>query len=272
MNPILISIGGFEIHWYSVLILVAIVVAGTFIIAESRRFGIPKNFITNMMFWTILFAIVGARIYYVLFNLDYYLQNPVEILEIWKGGLAIHGGIIMGAITVAIYCKKYKVTILRMFDIIAPFLLLAQAIGRWGNFFNSEAYGTATTLEALQNMKIIPNFVIEGMNIGGVYYTPTFYYECLWCLLGFVILLIVRSLKYTHIGQTSGLYFVWYSVGRFVIEGMRLDSLMVGDLKMAQIMSIALGIVGLVMILAQAKKPKLEELYNDKGAIENVTF
>jgi phosphatidylglycerol:prolipoprotein diacylglycerol transferase len=272
MNPNLITIGNFSIEWYSVLILTGIIIAAFFVKREASSFGIPDSFVSNMFFWTIILSILGARLYYVLFNFEYYKINMVEILQIWKGGLAIHGGIIVGMLVVLVYCKKYKVKALRMFDIIVPFLLLAQAIGRWGNFFNSEAYGTATTLEALQHLKIIPNFVIEGMNIGGVYYMPTFYFESLWCILGFIVLLIVRSRKYTHIGQTAGLYFLWYSVGRFFIESMRLDSLMFGDFRVAQIASVVLGVIGLVMILAQARKPKLEDLYNDHTKLENVRF
>lgn len=277
MNPVLVSIAGFDIHYYSVLILIAIIVAGVGIVGQARRWHIPKQFITNMMFWVLILSIICARLYYVAFNFDYYQGNLVEIVQIWKGGLAIHGGLIGGAIGIALYCKKYKVNILRMYDVIVPYLILAQAIGRWGNFFNQEAYGTASTLEALQgiklfNLQLIPNFVIDGMNIGGVYYTPTFYYECVWCILGFIVLLIFRSLKYTHVGQTAGLYLVWYSVGRFVIESMRLDSLMFGDFKVAQIVSVLMFVGGLVMILAQARKPKLEELYNDITYKETVVF
>lgn len=272
MNPILITVGNFEIHWYSVLILLGIIITAIFVKKESTKFGIPSDFIGNLFFWTIILGIIGARLYFVLFNIDDYKYNIIDAFKVWEGGLAIHGGIIAGMIFVALYCKKYKIKIFRMYDIVAPFLLLSQAIGRWGNFFNSEAFGPATTLEALQNMKIIPNFVIEGMNIGGTYYTPTFYYESLWCLLGFIILLIIRKMKYTHLGQTTGVYLLWYSFGRFFIEGMRLDSLMLGDMKVAQIVSIALGIIGLVIILAQAKKPKLEDLYNDYTRREEVRF
>lgn len=278
-SSILITIGSFSvnIYFYSILILAAVIIAGIGIISESHKWGVPKQFITNMMFYVIIVAIICARLYYCAFNLDYYKDHLLEILQVWKGGLAIHGGLIGGVLVVVLYCKKYKVNALRMLDVIAPYMLLAQAIGRWGNFFNQEAYGTVTTLEALKgiklfNIQLIPDFVINGMNIGGVYYTPTFYYECAWCLLGVIVILIFRSLKYTHVGQSAGLYFVWYSIGRFIIESMRLDSLMVGNLRVAQIVSGILFVVGLVMILAQARKPKLEELYNDITYKENVTF
>ena len=117
-----------------------------------------------------------------------------EACKIWEGGLAIHGGLIAGLLVILLYCKKYKVRAIRMFDFIVPALLLAQAIGRWGNFFNSEAHGPATTLAHLQSLHI-PSFIIEGMKIDGIYYTPTFLYESIWCLIGFIVILIVRRLK-----------------------------------------------------------------------------
>ena len=121
-------------------------------------------------------------------------------------------------------------------------------------------------------MKIIPEFVIYGMNIDGVYYTPTFYYESLWCLLGFIIILLIRKLKYIRLGQQIGTYLMWYSIGRFFIESLRTDSLMIGYFKAAQIASILLFIIGLVMVLLQMRKPKLEMLYNTEEQIEIVNF
>ena len=145
MNSVIFNIGGFEIRWYSVLIAIAVIIGYFLILSESKRFKIKKEFMFNMMFWTLIFAIIGARLYYVAFNLEYYISNPIEILQIWKGGLAIHGGLLFGAITILIYCKKYQVRVGKILDIIVPALLLGQAIGRWGNFFNGEAYGTIVT-------------------------------------------------------------------------------------------------------------------------------
>lgn len=268
MNPIIFKIGSFEIKWYSLLIIVAILIATSGIAWSAKKFKIDKNFLLNLIFWTLIFGIIGARIYFVIFNWDYYSQNLSEIYKIWHGGLAIHGGLIAGILTLIIYCKKYKVNSLLIMDICAPWLLVAQAIGRWGNFFNGEAYGTATTLAHLRSLKFIPDFVINGMEIGGVYYTPTFYYESLWCILGFLVIMIVRKIKYTKIGYQVGLYFIWYSVGRFLIESMRLDSLMIGNFKIAQIVSIVLFIVGILIIGIQSKKPKFEDLYNEQGKLE----
>ena len=229
---------------------------------EGKRFNISKDFLFNMSFWTIIFGILGARIYYVAFNFHLYQNDFISIFKIWEGGLAIHGGIIAGCITIAIYCSKYKIKLIRVLDLCVPSLILAQAIGRWGNFFNSEAHGMATTLEHLQKLHI-PAFIIKGMNIAGVYYEPTFLYESLLCLLGFIIIILIRRLKYIKVGIITAFYLIYYSVCRFFIESIRTDSLMIGGFKIAQIISIFLFIVGIVIIIVESRKDKFEDLYND---------
>ena len=264
MDRYIFSIGDVNIEWYSVLIVIGAILAIIMIIREAKRYGYPKDFVFNMCFWTIIVGIIGARLYYVLFNLDLY-TNIVDVFKIWEGGLAIHGGIIFGLITCFLYCKKYKVRTVRMVDFIVPALLLAQAIGRWGNFFNGEAHGAVTSLGALQNLHI-PDFIIEGMNIGGVYYQPTFLYESLWCLLGVIVILIVRRLKITKVGQPTALYLMWYGLGRFVIEGMRTDSLMLGGFKVAQIVSVIMIFIGLIMMMISSRKGRYEDLYNQDSS------
>ncbi len=272
MNPIAFEIFGVGIKWYSIFILSGIIIAWIFIQSDAKKFNITKDFITNLIFWAIIFGIIGARLYYVIFNWGYYSEHLNEIWHIWEGGLAIHGGLIVGCLVIIIYCKKYHTSILRILDISAPYILLAQAIGRWGNFFNREAYGIATTYEHLKSIKIVPEFIIYGMNINGVYYTPTFYYESIWCIIGFIIILAIRKFKYLRLGQQIGAYLMWYSLGRFFIESLRTDSLMIGYFKVAQIISIILFIFGLVLILLQIRKPKLEMLYNNNEDIEIVKF
>ena len=274
MNPVAFTIGSFEIKWYSIFILAAILICYILINGEAKKFNIKKEFITNLLFWAIIVGIIGARLYYCMFNYEYYSKHLVEILYVWEGGLAIHGGIIFGGIASIIYCKKYGVSVYRMFDIISPYLLIAQALGRWGNFFNGEVYGSITTIEHLQSLKFIPEFIIYGMNINGVTYTPLFYYESLWCLAGFVILLLIRKFKYTRLGWQFGGYLIWYSVGRFIFEGMRdaKYNLMLGNVKIAQLVSIVFIIVGVIIILLQARKPKLTEMYNDTEKVEMVYF
>ena len=239
------------------------------IMKEAKRHNYPTDFVFNMCFWAIIFGIIGARIYFVVFNLDLY-TNFWDIFKIWEGGLAIHGGIIFGLLTCLIYCKKYKARLVRLLDFVAPALLLAQAIGRWGNFFNQEAHGAATTLEHLQNLHI-PQFIIDGMNIGGIYYEPTFLYESLWCLVGLIIILIVRRIQITKVGQPTAIYLMWYGIGRFVIESMRTDSLMLGGFKVAQIVSVVMIIIVLLMLMITSRKGRYEDLY-DQDSTNAVRF
>jgi len=271
MNPYIFEIGGFGIKWYSFLIMVGVLICFILMQHESKKFGIRKDFIVNLVFWTCIFGFIGARLYYVIFNWSYYSNNLSEIYKIWQGGLAIHGGILAGFLTILIYTKKYKVDTMLILDILVPYLLIAQAIGRWGNFFNQEAFGPLTTLGHLKSLNI-PDFIIQGMYINGAYYTPTFLYESVWCILGTIIILIIRKIKYIKIGQQTGAYLIWYSIGRFFIESLRLDSLMLGGFKVAQLVSIILFIIGIVIIILQTRKPKLEGLYNNKEQVEVVHF
>lgn len=264
MNPVIFSIGNFEIRWYSVILLVAFLVGSYIISRESKRFGIEKGFMFNLIFWVVIFGIIGARLYYVLFNWDYYGSNLIEIVKIWNGGLAIHGGIIAGLLTIIIYTKKYKLRTIRYLDFIVVGLIIAQAIGRWGNFFNSEAHGLATSLEHLQKLHI-PSFIINGMKINGVYYSPTFFYESLACLLGFIIICILRRTKYIKVGTPTALYLIIYGIIRFFIERTRTDSLMIVGFKVAMIVSVIMVIIGVVILIINSRKGKFEDLYNDKN-------
>ena len=267
MDRIALDLGFIQIYWYSLFIFFGILVATFVILKECKRQNINEDFIVNLIFYTVIFGLIGARLYYVCFNLDYYLKYPLEILEIWNGGLAIHGGIIAGLLCVFIYCKKYNAKLLKLLDIVVVGLIIGQAIGRWGNFFNQEAYGAITTLENLQKLGI-PDFIID---IGGAYRQPAFLYESIWCLAGFIALLIVRHYRYLKTGQLTGVYLIWYSVGRFFIEGMRTDSLMLGSLKMAQVISIVGIIIGVMMLILCRKGSRFDNLYKEAEKKE-ITF
>ena len=269
MNPVLFSIGPIEIRWYAFFILIAILIGIKIFMKEGKRFNISSDFLFNLAFWVIIFGILGARLYYVIFNWSEYSSDLMSILKIWNGGLAIHGGLIAGFITMVIYCNKYNVQIFKITDMAVVPVILGQAIGRWGNFFNSEAHGAVTTLANLKDLHI-PDFIIDGMQIGGLYYHPTFLYESLWCVLGFIVLLIIRRIKYIKVGQTTCLYLMWYSFGRFFIEAMRTDSLMIGGFKVAQIISIILFIGALLYMMYLSRKGKFEGLYNTEN--ENIRF
>lgn len=263
MNRVLFSIGNIEIKWYSVLIALGVAVAYLLANREAKKRGFPKDFIFDLCFYVVLIGIIGARLYYVLFNLSDFKDDLFSILAIWNGGLAIHGGLIAGFITIVVYCKIKKFSVFQVTDIAAPSVIIAQAIGRWGNFFNSECHGPLTSLGNLKNIGFIPDFVIKGMKIDGNYYHPTFFYESVWCVLGFLIIIIVRRLfaKKLKTGQLTCLYLIWYSIGRYLIESLRTDSLMFGDFKVAQLVSITLiivGIIGMFITLLVNNKNKKE--------------
>lgn len=260
MEKVALDLGPIQIYWYSIFIFIGMLVACFLIYKEAKKRGIEEDFLVNLTFNTIIIGIIGARLYYVLFNLSYYLDNPVEIFQIWNGGLAIHGGIIAGLLFIIYYCKKHEVNLWKILDIIVVGLIIAQAIGRWGNFFNSEAYGPITTASHLKSLGI-PQFIIDGMYILGDYRQPTFFYESVWCLFGFLAMLIIRQYKYLKIGQLTSFYLIWYGIIRFIIEAMRTDSLMLGPLKMAQLVSLVFIVSGIIIFI-KSTKTNQKELYN----------
>ena len=264
MDRIALDLGFIQIYWYSIFIFLGVFFAGIVILKEAKKQKINEDFIINLIFYSVIFGLIGARLYYVSFNLDYYLKYPLEILEVWNGGLAIHGGIIFGLLTVLIYCKKYNIKTLKILDIIVVGLILGQAIGRWGNFFNGEAYGSIVTLEHLQKL-CLPEFIINGMYINGAYHHPAFLYESIWNLFGFFALIIIRRYEYIKNGQLTGVYLIWYSIGRIFIEGMRTDSLMLGSFKVAQLVSILLIIIGILMLVLCKKGNRFDNLYKNEN-------
>ena len=254
MNRTILSIGNFHIYWYSVLIATGIIIGLYLLLKEASKQNISKDTIIDIAFYTIIWGIIGARIYYVIFNIKPYLSNPLSILYVWEGGLAIYGGIIGGLITLAYQTKKKNIALGKLTDMIVPSLILAQAIGRWGNFFNQEAHGGIVTLEFLKKIHI-PNFIIKGMYINGNYYHPTFLYESLWCLLGFILLVIIRRLlKNSKDGTLTFIYLIWYGIGRFFIEGLRTDSLYLGIFRISQIVSIVIIIIGIIGLIYNKRK------------------
>ena len=251
MNRVALNLGFIEIYWYSITMLLGIGLGALITFFEVKRLKVDKEYFFNMIFYTIIFAFIGARLYYVLFNLDYYLNNLNEIPAVWNGGLAIHGGIIGGLLTIIIYSLKYKKglnDIFKYLDITSLGIITGQIIGRWGNFFNQEAHGGVTSINFLKSL-YIPDFIIKGMTINGIVYHPTFLYESCLNIIGLIILLIVRKHKKIKNGMLLSIYLVWYSIVRFFIESMRTDSLMLGNLKMAQVISIILIIVGVIMFI-----------------------
>lgn len=258
MDRVAIDLGPIQIYWYSIFVFLGLLLASIIIFREAKKRKINEDFMVNLICDSIIIGLIGARLYYVLFNLPYYLSNPIEILAIWNGGLAIHGGVFAALIFIIIYCKKHKINILQILDIVVVGLIIGQAIGRWGNFFNSEAYGLVTTAEKL-SAQGIPKFIIDGMYILGEYRQPTFFYESVWCFVGFLALLIVRKCKYLKRGQLTGFYLIWYGIARFLIEALRTDSLMLGTIKIAQIVSVLFIVIGIILFLYNIVKSTKED-------------
>ena len=247
LNPIALRLGALEIHWYGVIIATGVVLAVGLALQEAKRRNVSEDDILNLILWALPFALIGARLYYVVFEWSYYQANPGEIIQIWHGGIAIYGGLIAAAIVFIIYCRRHALSPWLVLDIAAPTVMIAQAIGRWGNFMNQEAYGAPTTLHFLQSLHL-PDWVIQQMLIDGAYRQPTFLYESAWNVLGFIIIMSIRHRTgWFKQGEILFSYLIWYSSGRFFIEGMRTDSLFIGPLRVSQIVSLVLffGAIGL---------------------------
>lgn len=251
MNPIFLQIGSITIYWYSLILLMAFTIGFIIVLKLGTKEGISKDFIYDYASYLIPICLIGARLYYVIFNLEYYKSEPLAIIKVWEGGLAIHGGIIFGAIFTYFYTKRNNIKFLKLTDIIIISLILGQILGRWGNFFNSEAFGPETTLSFLKSIHL-PKFIIDGMNISGKYYHPTFLYESIWNLIGLTILIILRK-KSNKIGTPTSFYLIWYGIGRFMIESLRQDSLMFFKFKIAQLVSIIMIAVGIFIKLINKK-------------------
>ena len=257
MNRVLFQIGPVTIYWYSFLILVAVIVGYQIVVSYSKKISYKTNEIMDMVLYLVIFSIIGARAYYVIFNFSLYQDDLLSIFMIWKGGLAIYGGIIAGILYIFYYCKKKGLDFIRVLDIFSLSLLLGQAIGRWGNFFNGEAYGGKTTLEALQSLHL-PKFIIDGMYIDGFYRQPTFLYESIWCLVGVFFLICIRK-KYTNqVGRQVSFYLIWYGIGRFFIEGLRSDSLYLGIFRVSQLVSIVMVVIGFALLFRIKHKGKVK--------------
>ena len=252
-GPILFEIGPVVVRWYGLLIASAVLIGVSLSQYLAKRRNIEPNLLGDLSIWLIIAAIPGARLYYVLFEWQEYAQRPEDIIAIWKGGIAIHGAIIGGTLATIIFARLNKVSLWQLIDLVVPSLILGQAIGRWGNFFNSEAFGKPTDLP--WKLFIEPRYRPVGY-LNYEYFHPTFLYESLWNLGVFVLLLwlFFWGLKHKNrlkIGTLSLVYAIAYSLGRVWIEALRTDSLMLGPLKIAQIISLSgiiLGLFGLIWL------------------------
>lgn len=253
INSVAINIGSINIYWYAILIVSAFIIGIIFCKKDDGKYYIKFENILELMIILIPISIISARIYFILFKLDYYLQNPIEIFDIRNGGLAIYGGIIGAVIAIVIYCKKKKIPILDMTDYLVPYLALGQAIGRWGNFFNAEAYGTETT-------NIFRMGIIENGRYIEVH--PTFLYESICNLIIFITLYLLRNNR-KYKGEITYLYLALYGIVRAIVEGLRTDSLMLGNFRISQVLSIVLFVIFTIILIFKELKYKKERNINE---------
>lgn len=238
-NPIAFTLFGLPIRWYGILIAAGMLIGLLIAYRRAPAHRIKPEKVIDLAFVSIPMGVIGARLYFVLFHWEFYSGDMIKILNIRNGGLAIHGGLLLGFLTAIIFCYLWSIRPLNLLDLMAPSIALAQALGRWGNYFNQEAYGSPTDLPWA--------ILIDGQPVH-----PTFLYESLWCLLLFVVLLIVDNHRIFQ-GQTFLLYGILYSLERFFVEWLRTDSLMLGPLKAAQLVSATVFVVFLIVYLVKIK-------------------
>ena len=242
-----IALGNFNIYYYGLVIALGLMLAVLYACKRGKEFGLKEDDILDGVLWVTPFAIVCARAYYVAFSWEAYADNPISVFYIWEGGIAIYGGV-LGAITgMAVLCKIKKLPLTTVLDLILTAFLIGQSIGRWGNFFNREAFGAAT--DAFSRMGLY-NQVTESWE----YYHPTFLYESLWNAAGFVLLHFL-SKKRKYDGQVALGYAAWYGLGRSIIEGLRVDSLWWGPFRVSQVLAAVTCLAAVSILIYQNFKP-----------------
>ena len=242
-----ISIGPLSIHFYGVVIALGLLLAVVYACRRSKQFGIKEDDIIDGVLWIVPFAVLCARAYYCIFSWESYADDPISVLYIWKGGLAIYGGVIGAVVGVVIHCKFKKIRIAALLDLVAMGFLIGQSLGRWGNFFNREAFGAAT--ESFFRMGLF-----NTRTGAWEYYHPTFLYESLWNAVGFVMLHFL-SKKRQYDGQIALGYVAWYGLGRALIEGLRVDSLYWGPFRVSQVLAAVSCLAALTVLVVMLFKP-----------------
>ena len=266
IKPEALSFGSIHVYWYGLIIATGFIVAVILSMRDSEQFGIEQDNMIDLVLYAAPVAIIFARLYYVLFKWEDYKSDLTEIYKIWHGGLAIYGGIIGGLITAYFFAKHKKIPVMRLFDFGVPYLALAQAIGRWGNFVNQEAFGTNTTLPWGMTSETIRGY-LENLRLQGVDINPlepvhpTFLYESLWNLAIFFLLTRYRKNKKFE-GEVFFLYMALYGLGRTFIEGIRTDSLMLGNMRVSQVLAFLFALTFGILLFVKRKRntEKIEEI------------
>ena len=233
---------------YGLLIAASILLAVIVCEREARRRGLPRDTGIDMALWAVPPAVVCARIYYVVFRWDLFAADPLSALYFWQGGLAIYGAVIGGLLGLWLLARRHHYSLWTLLDIATPVLLLGQAIGRWGNFFNGEAYGYVIANPALQ-------FFPLAVFVNGQWHMATFFYESCWNLIGFIVLWRFRLKTKTN-GNVCLAYLLWYGAGRLCIEGLRTDSLMLGHIRVSQLLSLVLCVYAAVMLIHRGQQKR----------------
>lgn len=243
---------GFRLHWYGLLIAIGVLAAVLLAAGREKKFGFKQDTALSVALIAVPAAIICARIYYVLFSWEYYAAHPQEILNIRQGGLAVYGGVIGGVLAGWIYCKAKRISFFKALDLVAPSLALGQAIGRWGNFFNQEAYGAA-----VENLKL-QFFPLAVYIEGSGWHWATFFYESLWCaLIAAFILIAERKNFFRKSGDAFGAYLLLYGLERALVEGLRTDSLYLGPIRVSQLLSLLLVLFVCIMLARRARGKRI---------------
>lgn len=247
VNPVAFNLFGKDVYWYGVLIATGIILAVILCTHLAKQQNLTADNILDVVLWGAPAGIIGARLYYCAFRFEHYADNLLDVFKIWEGGLAVYGGIIGACIAAYAYCRYKKIDWKKLFDVCVPGVMLGQAIGRWGNFVNREAFGGETSLP----------WRMELHTSGGseMFVHPTFLYESLWSLCGVFLLIWLNKHKKKD-GQVCFTYFIWYGVGRFFIEGLRTDSLYWGPFRISQVVALLTAVLGAVLLYRLMKKDK----------------
>jgi len=253
MDSVAFYVFGISIRWYGIFIGSGMLL-GIIIAKYSCKYrDIDFDSLLDVVLISLPVGIIGARLYYVVFQFSDYKNNLINMFNIRQGGLAIHGGILFALISAFIITRRKKMNFLKTIDVAAPSIIIGQALGRWGNFFNGEAHGGPVSYAFIKHF---PSFIQKGMHIEGVYYQPTFLYESLWNLVLFIILMLLLR-KSKRNGIVFFTYLGLYSIGRFLIEGLRTDSLMLGPIRVAQLVSVC-GVIIWIGFIILSKKRRIQ--------------